>query len=109
MKFNQLKEKLLQIDWKKRGKRSLVITRILVLLIIESAAIVLITQKYQMDGTDAALIWAIQHKRIFVVTTCVIATFGILLDAIIGRFWIANTLLVLVGIIFAFANQQKML
>ena len=108
MKFDQLRRKMSQINWKLKGKRFVLILRVL-LLLTESLAIVLITQKFQMNSSNAALIWAVEHKRIFFVTSLVIGLVGVILDAIIGRFWIANTIFVVIGIIFAYANQQKMM
>lgn len=109
MEFDQVKNKMSQINWKLNGKRAILIFRVLLLLFVESLAIVLITQKFQMNSTNAALIWAIEHKKIFIVTTLVIGSVGLILDAIIGRFWIANTIFVVIGIVFAYANQQKMM
>ncbi len=109
MEFDQVKNKMSQINWKLNGKRAILIFRVLLLLFVESLAIVLITQKFQMNSTNAALIWAIEHKKIFIVTTLVIGSVGLILDVIIGRFWIANTIFVVIGIVFAYANQQKMM
>lgn len=109
MEFDQVKNKMSQINWKLNGKRAILIFRVLLLLFVESLAIVLITQKFQMNSTNAALIWAIEHKKIFIVTTLVIGSVGLILDVIIGHFWIANTIFVVIGIVFAYANQQKMM
>lgn len=109
MDFNKIKARVTQINWNLYGKRTLIVLRVLLLLLLESAAIVLITQKFQMNGTNLALIWAIEHKRIFMVTTLTLLLFGVALDALFSRFWVSNTIFVVVGVVFAYANQQKML
>lgn len=108
MKLEDVKSDFLKIEWRSKGKNLLLVLRVLLLFLLESVAIVLITQKFQVSQTNAALIWAIEHKRIVAVTSTVIALFGVTLDVIIGRFWIANTIFLTIGVTFIYANQQKM-
>lgn len=91
-----------------KRENSLIILRSLLLLFIEAAVLVLVIQKLHVGNTDTALIWAIQHKKIFFVTTGALALIGIFFDALFGRFWIANSIVLTFGVVFAFVNQQKM-
>lgn len=99
---------LKNINWNVRGKNTLTILRTISLMLLESMAIVAATQILQLNNVDAGLIWAIGHKRIFVITSLVLTIFGIALSALIGRFWISNTILVILGTAFTFTNQQKL-
>ena len=108
MNFSNILAKFKNIDWKLKQKNFLIVCRALVLLLLEAMVIVVWAQILQVDGVNNGLIWAIVHKRIFVVTSLFLVTLGIGLCALVGRFWIANTIYLVLGVAFAFTNQQKM-
>lgn len=99
---------LKNINWNVRGKNTLTILKTISLMLLESMVIVAATQILQLNNVDAGLIWAIGHKRIFVITSLVLTIFGIALSALIGKFWTSNTILVILGTVFTFTNQQKL-
>ncbi|GKS81007.1 hypothetical protein LPAF129_06920 [Ligilactobacillus pabuli] len=107
MEKKQHAEFLKKINWRLKGKNTLIILRTIGLMLFESMVIVAVTQALQLNNVDAGLIWAIGHKRIFVIVSLGLTLLGIALCAFIGRFWTANTILVIFGTAFAFINQQK--
>jgi len=106
-KFQEFIKKIKLINWHEKRKNFLTVLRTLFLLLLEAMIIVTVTQVLQLGTTDAGLIWVIQHKRIFMVTSLALFSLGVGLCALIGRYWIANTIFITIGTVFAFANQQK--
>lgn len=97
------------IDWNIFLKKCLIILRTFLLLVFESMILIIFIQGLQLKDFDQAMIWLIQHKRLFGVSSLSLVACGYFLYAIIGRFWLSNSLNIIIWSAFGFANQQKMM